>query len=78
VEQSAHKYNNPDNRFGYGIPNFRKAYELLQALRDIREKDSVTWLKAYPVPVPRGTFKLQVKAPGSGKATIHLFNVLGR
>ncbi|MBC7829640.1 MAG: S8 family peptidase [Chitinophagaceae bacterium] len=26
VQKSAHKYNNPDERFGYGIPNFRKAF----------------------------------------------------
>lgn len=26
VQKSAHKYNNPDARFGYGIPNFRKAF----------------------------------------------------
>lgn len=26
VQKSAHKYNNPDARYGYGIPNFRKAF----------------------------------------------------
>lgn len=26
VQKSAHKYNNPDDRYGYGIPNFRKAF----------------------------------------------------
>lgn len=26
VQKSAHKYVNPDARFGYGIPNFRKAF----------------------------------------------------
>lgn len=26
VQKSAHKYNNPDNRFGYGIPDFKKAF----------------------------------------------------
>lgn len=25
VQRSAHKYNNPDNRFGYGLPDFKKA-----------------------------------------------------
>jgi serine protease AprX len=31
VQKSAHKYNNPDERYGYGIPNFRKAfYSLLK------------------------------------------------
>lgn len=31
VQKSSHKYASPDNFFGYGIPNFRKAYELLMA-----------------------------------------------
>lgn len=26
VQKSAHKYNNPDIRFGYGLPDFRKAF----------------------------------------------------
>ena len=26
VQRSAHKYNNPDARYGYGIPDFRKAF----------------------------------------------------
>jgi len=31
VQKSSHKYNNPDERFGYGLPNFRKAfYSLLK------------------------------------------------
>jgi hypothetical protein len=29
VQRSANKYNNPDNRFGYGIPDFKKAFALL-------------------------------------------------
>ncbi|RYF92631.1 MAG: hypothetical protein EOO00_07075, partial [Chitinophagaceae bacterium] len=31
VQKSAHKYSNPDPDFGYGIPNFRKAYNILMA-----------------------------------------------
>jgi serine protease AprX len=31
VQKSSNKYHSPDNFFGYGIPNFRKAYELLMA-----------------------------------------------
>lgn len=29
VQMSAHKYNNPDDRFGYGIPDFKKAFSAL-------------------------------------------------
>jgi serine protease AprX len=78
VQRSANKFSNPDFRFGHGIPNFRKAYEQLLVLRSIREKETNTWLKAYPVPAPGNTFKLLLKAPASGKASIHLINVMGQ
>ncbi|MEO5999884.1 MAG: S8 family serine peptidase [Chitinophagaceae bacterium] len=29
VQRSSHKYNNPDDRFGYGIPDFKKAFAIL-------------------------------------------------
>lgn len=32
VQKSAHKYNNPDMRFGYGLPNFKKGF--LTLLKD--------------------------------------------
>ncbi|WP_339699632.1 S8 family serine peptidase [uncultured Roseivirga sp.] len=28
IRQSAHQFDNPDNELGYGIPNYRRAYEL--------------------------------------------------
>ncbi len=31
VQSSSSKYNNPDNRFGYGIPDFKKAFAILVA-----------------------------------------------
>jgi subtilisin family serine protease len=31
VQRSSHRYSNPDPRFGYGIPNFRKAFYSLLA-----------------------------------------------
>lgn len=31
VQRSSSKYNNPDNRFGYGIPDFKKAFAILVA-----------------------------------------------
>ncbi len=31
VQKSSSKYSNPDNRYGYGIPNFKKAFSILVA-----------------------------------------------
>lgn len=33
IQKSAHKYNNPDGRYGYGIPNFKKAFSALVSAR---------------------------------------------
>jgi Subtilisin-like serine proteases len=81
VQQSADRYTSPDPRFGYGIPNFRKAYEQLAAIREIRKKDSLlanSWMKAYPVPARNDGFRLIFKAPASGQATLRLINVVGQ
>lgn len=79
VEKSASKYNNPDERYGYGIPNFRAAYALLQQKREAKTqgilKDS--WIKAFPLPVKTG-FTLLLKAPSSGNANIQIVDLSGR
>ena len=80
VEKSAHKYLTPDDRFGYGIPNFRKAYESLSIEREKRKVDSILgdkWLKAYPNPF-KEEFRLILKAPKDGKAVFQLVDVMGR
>jgi hypothetical protein len=80
VQQSASKYSSPDNRFGYGIPNFRIAYASLQNLHEARTKQEILgnqWIKAYPVPFNSG-FKIVLKAPATGKASIQLTNIIGQ
>ncbi|MCB9191992.1 MAG: S8 family serine peptidase [Flavobacteriales bacterium] len=49
IERSAHKYNNPDHLYGYGIPNFAKAHLLLQGLNPASE-DFSELLLPYPNP----------------------------
>lgn len=43
IEKSAHLYSNPDKRLGYGMPDFQKAYHLLQT-----ENINITDVKIYP------------------------------
>lgn len=76
VQKSSHLYNIPDYRFGYGIPNFRKAYTILQQLRE-SQTGANSWIKAYPVPFI-GAFEILLKAPSTGKAFFRLTDVLGR
>ncbi|MFM9907914.1 MAG: S8/S53 family peptidase [Chitinophagaceae bacterium] len=80
VQKSSHKYLTPDDRFGYGIPNFRKAHEALTLEREVRNIDSLLgnkWLKVYPNPFKQD-FRLVLKAPTSGKAVVQLLDALGR
>lgn len=52
LEQSASKYLNPDKKVGYGIPDFKKAYDLLSQtppVTDNRELEDLFMF--YPVPV---------------------------
>jgi subtilisin family serine protease len=78
VQKSADKYNTPDNRFGYGLPDFRKAYEALLKEQEKRNADRLAegWIKSFPVPfngIPRITFK----APITGRAFVSITNAMG-
>jgi hypothetical protein len=77
VERSSSMYNNPDDRYGYGIPNFRSAYQLLAAQKE--ENDSLAngkWLKAFPIPF-RQFFTVFLKAPATGHATLRVIDLNG-
>jgi hypothetical protein len=80
VQKSSHKYNNPDDRYGYGIPNFRKAHEILTKERDARKIAQLLgdkWLKVYPNPY-FGKFTAILKAPKEGIAVFQVVDAMGR
>jgi hypothetical protein len=80
VQKSSHKYLTPDDRFGYGIPNFRKAHEALTKEREARRIAAILgdkWLKPYQNPVNQ-MFTLVLKAPADGRAVFQLVDALGR
>ena len=79
VKKSASTYNNPNNRIGYGIPNFRIAYETLKEQRTakIRNVLGSQTIKAYPNPV-RGQFNVALKPANTGKAVFKLFDSNGK
>lgn len=49
VQQSADRYATPNKTYGYGIPNFRKAYHILKKEQN-DQTFGVNWLKANPNP----------------------------
>jgi serine protease AprX len=79
VRQSSNKYNNPDNRYGYGLPDFEKAYTILQNKRLAAYNQLLgnDWIKVYPVPFLQ-SFKLLFKPSISGTANLQLLDVSGK
>lgn len=79
VQRSADRYNNPDDRYGHGIPNFRIAYELLLDKRKNRyiTKPKGIWMQAYPT-VFRQQFNVYLKAPATATARLRLIDMSGK
>lgn len=80
VQRSSNRYQIPDDRFGYGIPNFALAYDLLLRERNTRNSNTILgdkWLKAYPVPFTGG-FDIIMRAPVTARASLQLFDISGR
>ncbi|QEC69765.1 S8 family serine peptidase [Panacibacter ginsenosidivorans] len=68
VYESADKYNNPDNRYGFGIPNMKEAYVILKKKQNI-ELYGNEWLFASPDPF---TSRIDVKVIAQQEGTITL------
>jgi serine protease AprX len=79
VEQSSNKFTDPDNRLGYGLPNFKKAFQILSAKRTMIAHDEGrdTWLGASPVPFTTH-FDVFLKAPRSGNISLKMLDLSGR
>lgn len=74
VKASSSRYTAPDNRMGYGIPNFHAAYDTLlrQEMADsayIREQLGGQVLKVFPNPF---TTRLNIYYRSTSSATVHL------
>ncbi len=75
VYKSSDRYATPDNRFGFGIPNFKTAYRLLKKQINFSIYGS-NWLLAAPNPFTSkitGSFVGQV----DGNARVELVNAAG-
>jgi len=76
VYKSADRYNTPDNHYGYGIPNFRIAYQLLKHDQNVALYGNE---KFFVTPNPFTT-RIDTKfiASADGSATIELINSFGQ
>jgi serine protease AprX len=79
VRVSSNLYNTPDNRYGYGLPDFEKAYTILQdkkmaAYNQLLGND---WIRVFPVPFQQ-SFNLLIKPTISGTASLQLLDASGK
>ncbi|MEP7230107.1 MAG: S8 family peptidase [Ginsengibacter sp.] len=80
VEKSSSTYNTPDDRIGYGIPNFHIAYDNLEQQRISKNMDSILGnknIKVFPNPF-KDNFSVLVKPKKSGTGSFALFTASGK
>lgn len=82
VKASSSQYNHPDNRIGYGIPNFRQAYDTLlkMDLQDtayIRQTLDNHLVKVFPNPF-NDRVNIFYKASADQMVTLELMDAAGR
>jgi len=76
VQRSSHKFTNPDDRFGYGIPDMRKAYYILKGERSQQQFAGEGWFRATSNPF---TDRIDAAfiADDSGMVKLYFKNIAG-
>lgn len=80
VRKSGDRYSNPDVRTGYGIPNMRLAYEMLEKERNIKKAKDILKtdrLKIYPNPMT-DQFTIVYNGKTNGKLRVQLLSIEGK
>jgi serine protease AprX len=79
VRESADKFRNPDGRYGYGLPDFQKAYQglLIKRLVINNQLTNDDWIRVFPVPFQH-SIHVYVRPVVSGIASVELLDVSGK
>lgn len=80
VKKSSSIYNNPNDRIGYGIPNFRFAFDDLEQQRILKNINTILGgktIKIYPNPF-RDNFTVLIKPENTSLGTFSLYNAIGK
>jgi len=75
IRESADRYNNPSlqSQYGYGVPDFQKAYTVLA----VDQVDFLKDLAVFPNPLTN-SFILQIDGQKLENTQIQIFNVIGK
>ncbi|RNI36590.1 T9SS C-terminal target domain-containing protein [Hanamia caeni] len=80
VKKSSSIYNAPDNRIGYGLPDFKKAFDDLtnqEIIRNIAPVLQNNFIKIFPNPF-KNNFTIAVNPPLTSVATFSLYDAAGK
>jgi serine protease AprX len=79
VRRSSNLFIDPNNRYGYGLPDFEKAYTILQdkKLAFYNQILGNDWIHVFPVPFLQ-SFSLLIKPSISGMASLQFLDVSGK
>ncbi|ARV05733.1 peptidase S8 [Polaribacter sp. SA4-10] len=74
IRESADRYTNPDEQYGYGIPDFKTAYE---AVLNVDKQNFINTTTIYPNPVST-SFTLKMKRNDLNGVNVKIYNLLGK
>lgn len=80
VQKSSSIYDHPDNRIGYGIPDFKKAYDDLNQQRILKNANSILGnksIKIYPNPF-KNNFTVLIKPEQTSEGNFKLYDAMGK
>ena len=77
IFESADKYANPTDQYGYGIPNFQIAYEKYFALTASLEENILETINIFPNPIS-ASFQLKGIQSELKEFKIQIYNILGK
>jgi len=80
VEKSSSIYQNPDNRIGYGIPDFEKAFDDLSQQRILKNAATILGnrsMKIFPNPF-KDQFTVLIKPGNTSTGTFELYDAGGK
>ncbi len=74
IRQSSNRFSNPDNEYGYGIPDFMVAFDMLGE-KELYPNDDNIMISVYPNP-SNGSVKTDLKI--DGKVRVQIFDQMGK
>jgi serine protease AprX len=78
INQSAHLTTTPGFHTGYGVPNFKKALELLNVKDTPRLPSADNWLMVVPNPTSASQTSLKIYLAKTGNVTYRITDMSGR